>query len=152
MLFDAPGMTARRLEVRPEHKAYLAAVAERIAFAGPLLDDAGAMTGSLLVIDFADRAAALAWLAAEPFTRANAARPVADDDLSEVEFNAWRVLGAHDPATTRRLEHGAAVLAVREGEHGTVVATGCTEWAWGLAGGDPAVERITLNLFERLAD
>ena len=70
MLFDAPGMAARRLEIRPEHKAYLAAVAERIAFAGPLLDDAGAMTGSLLVIDFADRAAALAWLEAEPFTRA----------------------------------------------------------------------------------
>jgi len=70
MLFDAPGMAARRLEIRPEHKAYLAAVAERIAFAGPLLDDAGAMTGSLLVIDFADRAAALAWLDAEPFTRA----------------------------------------------------------------------------------
>ena len=45
-------------------------MAERIAFAGPLLDDAGAMTGSLLVIDFADRAAALAWLEAEPFTRA----------------------------------------------------------------------------------
>jgi uncharacterized protein YciI len=63
-------MAARRLEIRPEHKAYLAAVAERIAFAGPLLDDAGAMTGSLLVIDFADRAAALAWLEAEPFTRA----------------------------------------------------------------------------------
>ena len=70
MLFDAPGMAARRLEIRPVHKAYLAAVAERIAFAGPLLDDAGAMTGSLLVIDFADRAAALAWLDAEPFTRA----------------------------------------------------------------------------------
>ena len=70
MLFDAPGMAARRLEIRPEHKAYLGAVAERIAFAGPLLDDAGAMTGSLLVIDFADRAAALAWLEAEPFTRA----------------------------------------------------------------------------------
>jgi uncharacterized protein YciI len=70
MLFDAPGMAARRLEVRPEHKAHLAAVADRIAFAGPLLDDASAMTGSLLVIDFADRAAAFAWLAAEPFTRA----------------------------------------------------------------------------------
>ena len=70
VLHDAPGMAARRVEVRPEHKAYLAAVAERIAFAGPLLDDAGDMSGSLLVIDFADRAAALAWLAAEPFTRA----------------------------------------------------------------------------------
>jgi len=70
VLHDAPGMAARRLEVRPEHKAYLAGVAERIAFAGPLLDEAGEMNGSLLVIDFTDRAAALAWLAAEPFTRA----------------------------------------------------------------------------------
>jgi uncharacterized protein len=60
-----------RQRVRPEHKAYLAQVAERIAFAGPLLaDDGQAMLGSLLVIDFADRTAALAWLAQEPFTRA----------------------------------------------------------------------------------
>ena len=58
VLHDAPGMAARRLEVRPEHKAYLGAVAERIAFAGPLLDEAGDMCGSLLVIDFDDRAAA----------------------------------------------------------------------------------------------
>jgi uncharacterized protein YciI len=70
VLRDAPGMAARRAEIRPEHKAYLGAVADRIAFAGPLLDEAGDMSGSLLVIDFADRAAALAWLAAEPFTRA----------------------------------------------------------------------------------
>jgi uncharacterized protein YciI len=70
MLLDAPGTTALRLQVRPEHKAYLAAVADRIAFAGPLLGDDGAMNGSLLVIDFADRASALAWLQAEPFTRA----------------------------------------------------------------------------------
>ncbi|MEQ1686134.1 MAG: YciI family protein [Burkholderiaceae bacterium] len=60
-----------RQRVRPEHKAYLAQVAERIAFAGPLLaDDSQTMLGSLLVIDFTDRAAALAWLAQEPFTRA----------------------------------------------------------------------------------
>ena len=60
-----------RQRVRPEHKAYLARVAGRIAFAGPLLGgDGQAMVGSLLVIDFADRAAALAWLEHEPFTRA----------------------------------------------------------------------------------
>ena len=60
-----------RQRVRPEHKAYLAQVAEQIAFAGPLLGgDGQTMRGSLLVIDFADRAAALAWLAQEPFTRA----------------------------------------------------------------------------------
>ena len=57
--------------MRPEHRAYLAAAAERIAFAGPLLsDDGAAMVGSLLVMDFPDREAARAWLAAEPFTRA----------------------------------------------------------------------------------
>jgi uncharacterized protein YciI len=60
-----------RQRVRPEHKAYLAQVAGRIAFAGPLLEgDGQAVRGSLLVIDFADRAGALAWLAQEPFTRA----------------------------------------------------------------------------------
>jgi hypothetical protein len=69
-LVDRPGAAALRTEVRPAHKAYLAQVADRIAVAGPLVDDAGAMIGSLLVIDFADRAAALAWLAAEPFSRA----------------------------------------------------------------------------------
>jgi uncharacterized protein len=71
MLTDRPDSAALRLRVRPEHKAYLALVAERIAFAGPLMaDDGQTMTGSLLVIEFTDRAAALAWLEREPFTRA----------------------------------------------------------------------------------
>ena len=70
-LIDRAGAGDLRLRVRPEHKAYLAQVAERIAFAGPLLaDDGQTMVGSLLVIDFADRTNALAWLSAEPFTRA----------------------------------------------------------------------------------
>ena len=70
-LVDRQDAGELRARVRPEHKAYLAAVAERIAFAGPLLaDDGQTMLGSLLVIDFVDRAAALAWLKQEPFTRA----------------------------------------------------------------------------------
>ena len=70
-LIDRPGAAEPRARVRPEHKACLALMADRIAFAGPLLGDDGVtMVGSLLVIDFADRAAALAWLAQEPFTRA----------------------------------------------------------------------------------
>ncbi|MCE9659994.1 MAG: YciI family protein [Burkholderiales bacterium] len=70
MLFDAPGTAALRAQIRPEHKAYLAGVADRMAFAGPLTGEDGAMNGSLLVIDFPDRAAALTWLHEEPFTRA----------------------------------------------------------------------------------
>jgi uncharacterized protein YciI len=71
ILIDRPGAAELRQQVRPEHKAYLAAVAERIAFAGPFVaDDGQTMIGSLLAIDFDSRAAAEAWLAAEPFTRA----------------------------------------------------------------------------------
>lgn len=70
-LLDKPEGAALRQRVRPEHKAYLAAVADRIAFAGPLTHEDGvAMIGSLLAIDFPNREAAQAWLAAEPFTRA----------------------------------------------------------------------------------
>ena len=70
-LLDKPNATALRDAVRPEHKAYLGQVAERIAFAGPLVSDDGAtMIGSLLVIDFDSREAVMAWLSHEPFTRA----------------------------------------------------------------------------------
>lgn len=60
-----------RRDVRPAHKAYLALVADKMAFAGPLIGaDGESMAGSLLAIDFDDRAAADAWLAQEPFTLA----------------------------------------------------------------------------------
>jgi uncharacterized protein len=70
-LIDKPESAALRTAVRPEHKTYLAAVADRIAFAGPLTHDDGVtMIGSLLAIDFPSRDAAHAWLANEPFTKA----------------------------------------------------------------------------------
>ena len=65
----ADGAAVREREMSA-HRTYLAGVAERMAFAGPLLGEDGAAVGSLLVIDFPDLAAARAWLAAEPFTRA----------------------------------------------------------------------------------
>ncbi len=70
-LLDRFDGAALRQRLRPEHKAYLAQVADRIAFAGPLLhDDGETMIGSLLVIDFPSRDAVQGWLAQEPFTRA----------------------------------------------------------------------------------
>jgi hypothetical protein len=70
-LLDKPDAAALRRRLRPAHKAYLAAAADRIAFAGPLThDDGQTMMGSLLAIDFPRRGAAQAWLADEPFTRA----------------------------------------------------------------------------------
>ena len=70
-MLDQPGTAALRQHWRPAHKAYLARVAERIAFAGPLTQDDGVtMLGSLLAIDFDSGDAARAWLADEPFSRA----------------------------------------------------------------------------------
>lgn len=72
MLMDKAGAGPLRQKMRPVHKAYLAEVQDRIAFAGPLVadDDAATMVGSLLVIEFPSREAARAWLAQEPFMQA----------------------------------------------------------------------------------
>lgn len=71
-MIDKPLMSDTRSKVRPAHKAYLAAVADRIAFAGPLLAENGeTMVGSLLVIDFASKSDALKWLDDEPFIGAS---------------------------------------------------------------------------------
>lgn len=71
VLIDRPDAGELRQRARPEHKAYLGKMADRIAFAGPLTgDDGQAMIGSLLAIEFESRHAAHAWLAAEPFTKA----------------------------------------------------------------------------------
>jgi uncharacterized protein YciI len=71
MLMDKPDHGAVRQRVRSEHMAYLGAMAERIAFAGPLTkDDGQEMLGSLLVIDFPSRDAAHEWMTNEPFGKA----------------------------------------------------------------------------------
>jgi hypothetical protein len=91
----------------------------------------------------------LALAPAEPFDHANALRPVPSGELSEIEFNAERVLGAHDRETVAKLKHGHAVMGIHE-PGGTVFTSGCTDWVHGLAAGDPTIERITRNLLDRL--
>ncbi|GAB4262831.1 MAG: YciI family protein [Pararhodobacter sp.] len=57
-----------RKATRDEHLAYLNATG-CVTMAGPFLDN-GTMTGSLVVIDVADRAAAEAWAAGDPYAKA----------------------------------------------------------------------------------
>ena len=69
-MLDKPDAHAMRDALRPIHKDYLATKANEMAFAGPLKnDDNTKMIGSLLAIDFPDRAAATAWIQEEPFTK-----------------------------------------------------------------------------------
>jgi len=91
----------------------------------------------------------LALTPVQHFDRENAPRGVPDGARSEGEFIAWRALGSDDPDSVTRLAHGHAVMGVHQ-PGGTVFTAGSTEWAWGLAEGDPVVERMTRNLLDRL--
>ncbi len=86
---------------------------------------------------------------AASFTRETAARPPKPGQLSELEFDAWRLFGNHERAATDRLANGHAVLGTYT-RGGTVVTTGCTDWAMGLAERDRQVEQVTHNILDRL--
>lgn len=94
-LIDRPDAGDLRQRVRPQHKDYLATVADRIAFAGPLTEDDGkTMIGSLLVVDFEDRAAAMRWVSDEPFTKAGLYAGVSILPFS----NLWQQKAGFPPA------------------------------------------------------
>ena len=65
---DKPGHLDTRKGNRDAHLAYLSDT-RCVTFAGPFLSD-GAMTGSLVVIEVPDRAAADAWAANDPYAKA----------------------------------------------------------------------------------
>ena len=74
---DKPGALELRLATRPAHIEHLKAEAGRILLGGPVLDAAGNPCGSLLVVEAADRAAAEAFAAADPYAKAGLFESVA---------------------------------------------------------------------------
>lgn len=82
---DKPGHLETRKTNRNAHLAYIAETGV-VAQAGPFLDEAGEMCGSLVILDVADRAAADAWAADDPYAKAGL--------FDTVEIRAWkRVIG-----------------------------------------------------------
>ncbi len=83
---------------------------------------------------------------ATPFDEHTTPLPLAPGGRYELDFHAERL--GMDPEALR---HGHAVLGCRPGRDGagTVVTVGCTDWAYGLD--DPAVDRVTRNIVERLS-
>ena len=82
---DGPRGAELRPRHRPKHLAHLQPLADagRVVFAGPLLDDAGAPCGSVVVFDAADLATARRLAAGDPY-------------VAEGVFGTWEVF-----ATTR---------------------------------------------------
>lgn len=68
---DKAGHSQLRADNRPAHLDYLKANLDRLVVAGPLLaDDGVTVLGSLLIIEAADRAAAEAFAAGDPYAKA----------------------------------------------------------------------------------
>jgi hypothetical protein len=68
-----------------------------------------------------------------------------------LEYIASRIFGTREAVAMERIRHGHAVLGAYTNEAGaTVVTSGSTDWAHGLAGREPRIERITRNVLTRL--
>ena len=67
---DKPDSLALRMATREAHLAYVRPQLDKLKLGGPFLDEAGDMAGSLMIVDVADRAAAEAFSANDPYTKA----------------------------------------------------------------------------------
>jgi len=66
---DKTGHLQTRLDCRAAHLAYIEATGV-VEMAGPFLDEAGAMTGSLVVLTVASLKDAQDWAAGDPYAKA----------------------------------------------------------------------------------
>jgi len=78
---DKPDALQTRLDNRAAHLAYIEATGV-VAQAGPLLDEAGEMMGSLVVLDVPTRKDAEDWAAGDPYAKAGL--------FTSVELIAWK--------------------------------------------------------------
>ena len=80
--FDKPGALELRMQVRPAHLEYLQGRAAQIRVGGALLNENDQPMGSLLIIEAADRAAAEAFAAGDPYRK--------EGVFEKVEIRPWR--------------------------------------------------------------
>jgi uncharacterized protein len=78
---DKPGARDLRAANRGAHLDY-ADSSGAVVIAGPFLDAEGNMTGSLLILDLPDMAAAEAWAAEDPYVKAGL--------FESVTIRAWK--------------------------------------------------------------
>ena len=64
---DGENMLAKRMEVRPRHLENMSHLNGRVICAGGLLDEAGKMKGSVMILEFDGREALERYLKTEPY-------------------------------------------------------------------------------------
>jgi uncharacterized protein YciI len=93
---DRPGMLDERLRVREAHRARLRTGAPglRVVLGGPTTDAAGAMAGSLLVMEAADIEQVRAFVAGDPYVEAG----VYDPESVQILLWQWGIGRPSGPA------------------------------------------------------
>ena len=79
---DKPASAEVRARTREAHLAYIDQYRDCVHTAGPVLDDAGQAIGSLLLMDFSDRAAAERFAENDPYAQAGL--------FERVEIAPWK--------------------------------------------------------------
>ncbi len=89
--YDGEGMLEKRMEVRPLHLEGMKKLGKHIVCAGGLLDDDGRMKGSVLIVDFLDRAALEEYLSREPYVTEHVWNNVEIEMMNVVLLNGDRI-------------------------------------------------------------
>ena len=81
--YDRPNAVARRLEMRPEHLKHLESLGDTLKLAGPFLNDAGEMIGTIMVIEAESLEGARETFGRDPF--------MANNLFDSVTIKPWKV-------------------------------------------------------------
>ena len=81
---DKPNSLDLRMSVRPDHLKHLESLGTALKAAGPFTTDEGSPTGSLVIIEATDRAAAQAMAESDPYAKAGL--------FASVEIKPWKWL------------------------------------------------------------
>ena len=88
---DGPDMLEKRMSVRPRHLENMAGVKGKVICAGGLLDDAGKMKGSLMVMEFESKSFLDEYLASEPYIIEGVWEKVEVEPMNVVLLNGEKV-------------------------------------------------------------
>ena len=90
---DGDGMLERRMRVRPRHLENLGKIKGGILCAGGLLDENGRMKGSVLVMEFENRALLEEYLRSEPYLLEHVWEKVEVEPMNVVLLNGKKIGG-----------------------------------------------------------
>ena len=89
--YDGENVLDKRMEVRPDHLEGMKKLGKHIVCAGGMLDEEGKLKGSVLVVEFPDRAAVDQYLAEEPYVKEHVWEKITVETMNVVILGGEKV-------------------------------------------------------------